>query len=308
VDSSNTRGKGGTGLGLSISKFIIEELGGTIHFSSEASGGSTFYFDLPLWHEDTALINGQIKINKSIQPGNKLLICEDDEDQAKYLGALLESAGFHIDLAYRVAQAKKLLAKYSYQALLLDLILPDKDGIAFIRELRTDPKTHALPIIVISIISETGRAVLNGDAFSVLDWLDKPIDLTRLINVIANIKKNSPKKIPHILHVEDDIDTQNIIATLLATHAKVTGVTTLEEAKAAISKEDYDLVILDLLLPDGNGSELLPLFAEHKLSIIVYSAVELDETCSKYVSQELIKSKITNEKLLDILMGFLETS
>lgn len=302
ADSSDTRGKGGTGLGLSISKAIIEHLGGSLNFVSKPETGTTFYFDLPVnrIHEDIE------KIVKKVSPDTaKLLICEDDEDQAKYLSVLLESAGLHTDIANTVKQAKRFLDKNQYRAMILDLILPDEDGITFIKELRKSEKTRELPIIVISMITAAGQELLNGDAVLVLDWLDKPVNFNKLLEAISRIKQTNKSSLPHVLHVEDDDDTRHVVATLLEKEAKVTPSSTINEAIQRLGQDRYDLVILDLALPDGKGSDLLPIFSKYKLPIIVYSAFDLDEESSKFVSQSLVKSKTSNEELLKTIKALL---
>lgn len=302
ADSSDTRGKGGTGLGLSISKAIIENLGGTLNFVSKPKTGTTFYFDLPVSriHEDI-----EKGIKKVLPDTAKLLICEDDEDQAKYLCVLLESAGLRSDIANTVKQAKKLLDKNHYRAMILDLILPDEDGITFIKELRKSEKTRELPIIVISMITAAGQELLNGDAVLVLDWLDKPVNFNKLLDAISRIKQTSKSNLPHVLHVEDDDDTRHVVATLLEKEAKVTPSCTINETIHRLGQDRYDLVILDLALPDGKGSDLLPIFSKYKLPIIVYSAFDLDEESAKFVSQSLVKSKTSNEELLKTIKELL---
>ncbi len=304
ADSSDTRGKGGTGLGLNISKDIIEKLGGTLNFVSTPQEKTTFYFDLPINHLNKEA--EKVVLHEEMPNVTKLLICEDDEDQAKYLNVLLENAGLYSDIANTAAEAKKLLAKNNYHALLLDLILPDQDGISFIRELRKSTKTQELPIIVISMITEAGREFLNGDAVLVVDWLDKPVNFTKLMDLISRIKQHSQDNLPHILHVEDDIDTQHVVATLLENEATITHSSTIRETITKLGHEHFDLVILDLLLPDGNGSDLLPIFSKYKLPIIVYSGFELDHEYAKYVSQVLVKSKISNDKLLATIKNSLK--
>lgn len=187
ADSSNTRGKGGTGLGLHISKSIIETFGGSIVCISKPGEGALFYFEL-----DIAAISEEGDkpwLSDQTMPASRLLICEDDVDQSDYLQTLLESTGFTVDVANTVQQAKRLLTQHPYQVLLLDLILPDQDGIAFIRELRANDKTTNLHIIVLSVIAQTGKALLTGEAISIVDWLDKPVDFRQLLQSINRIKQ-----------------------------------------------------------------------------------------------------------------------
>lgn len=301
ADSSDTRGKGGTGLGLNISKTIIEKLGGTLDFYSKPDEGATFYFDLPISHEKP--FSTKIKVPEVHEIQRRLLVCEDDQDQSDYLKALLESAGFIVDVADTVTKAKILLAENEYKALLLDLILPDQDGIAFIRELRANEKTRDLHIIVISVIAQTGQALLNGDAVSVVDWFDKPIDFNKLLTSINRIKKKNDSNLPLILHIEDNIDMQHVVGALLETHAIVTTANNLSQAKELLEKNDYDLIILDLVLPDGNGIEILPLLAQHHAPVLVFSDMQLNEDYAKFVSQALIKSNSSNETLLNTIMN-----
>lgn len=306
ADATNTRGKGGTGLGLSISKAIIEKFGGRLGFVSKPGQGSEFYFELPIFQaadkkNDTSISTGSNKIKS-------LLVCEDDEDQAKYLSAMLNAAGFQVDIAGTALEAKRLLALKHYQALLLDLILPDQDGIAFIRELRNDNATRKLPIIVLSVIADTGRALMNGDAFSVLDWLDKPVDFSKLLSDVLAINQKNNQHIARILHVEDDEDARKIIETLLQDSAEVDFAVTLQEAKHKLAHQHYDLVILDLILPDGKGTELLPMLAKANTPVIVFSAVELDHEHAMFVQKAFVKSETSTDKLLETIEKLVQVS
>jgi DNA-binding response OmpR family regulator len=307
ADSSPTRDHAGTGLGLSISKAIIEKFGGTLGFTSKPNEETIFYFDLPRWHQ----VDTEEESARQIPAQDlaiRFLICEDDEDQAVYLQHLLESAGYVADIATTVTKAKKRLQEVKYDALLLDLILPDQDGITFIRELRNDEAMRLLPIVVVSALAQTGRELLHGEVISVIDWLDKPVDFNKLLRVIDRIKTTSVKRAPHILHVEDDVDTRRIIETLLQDNAVIVSVDSLEQARVIIEKEKFDLVILDLILPDGNGSDLFSLLAKHCLPVIVLSSVELDYKYARYVHDSLVKSKISNDDLLKTIKTILEKS
>lgn len=302
ADASNTRGKGGTGLGLNISKAIIEKLGGQINFLSSPEK-TTFYFDLPLLESPVKKTSLAFP-NLAPAMDKKLLICEDDEDQANYLKVLLESAGYHTDIAQSAKEAKRLLMAHDYHALLLDLILPDQDGVSFIRELRADKHTRNLHIIVLSVMAQAGRTLLNGDAISVIDWLEKPLDFNKIMTSINRIKKVSTHK-PSILHIEDNPDQQHVISLLLKEQAEVTTASNLQQAKDQLNQQRFDLVILDLLLPDGNGMEILPWLAKYQFPVLVLSNLELSQNYAKYVSDVLVKSRSSNELLLKTITNLL---
>jgi len=302
-DTLDARAKGGTGLGLNISKAIIEKLGGELSFTSEPNVKTTFYFDLPRWdivHPVFEQIKKGYDMNKP-----KLLVCDDDDNQASYLQALLIAEGYSVDVVHKAIEVKNSLDNSHYDALLLDLILPDEDGITLIRELRSEKRTHDLPIIVVSVACDAGRVLSNGEAVSVLGWLEKPVDVQKLLNTINLIRKDG-SDVPHILHVEDDKDIQEVVAEILHEIASVSFVETVKQAREKLGSEKFDLVILDLLLPDGNGAELFPELAHEKLPVIVFSSSELDKQYSKYVSKTLLKSKNTNAELVDTIKAFLK--
>lgn len=303
ADSSDTRGKGGTGLGLNISKIIIEKLGGNLDFTSSHNSGTSFYFDLPMAHNIDALITSSASDNITIK--RRLLVCEDDPDQSGYLKVLLESAGFIVDIADTFFKASELLLKHDYEALLLDLIMPDQDGIAFIRELRANERTKDVPVIVVSVIAKTGKSLLNGDAVSVIDWFDKPIDLNKILTSINRIKKKNNLELPRILHIEDNTDIQTVVGMVLDDYAIVSTANNLHQAREMLATNHYDLFILDLVLPDGNGIEILPLLAQYRSPVLVFSDMQLSKQHAHYVKQALVKSNSSNETLLNTIIHLL---
>ncbi len=154
VDFSDARQAGGTGLGLNISKAIIEMHGGDIGFNPNQEQGTVFHFDLPLLDEEGGTI---VSLPAIVREGSRILICEDDRDIAGLLSMVLEQNGYISDIAYTASQAEKLLEENSYDAMTLDLVLPDKDGIALFRSLREDERTRDLPVIVRRVSLLIGR-------------------------------------------------------------------------------------------------------------------------------------------------------
>jgi DNA-binding response OmpR family regulator len=108
------------------------------------------------------------------------------------------------------------------------------------------------------------------------------------------------------LLVEDDLDTKNVVETLLQGRAIIVSVETIEAALHKISHEKFDLAILDLLLPDGNGVSLFPALTEHQIPILVFSAIELGEDYLGLVRHALIKTETSNQELLEAINRILD--
>ena len=306
ADSSTTREKGGTGLGLNIAKALVEQHGGAIGFETETGKGSRFYFDLPKWQE-AEVVSPPATVRAS---GNRILICEDEADIANLIEMMLRQDGFETDIARSAEEAEVLLSQASYDAMTLDLGLPDKDGITLLQELRNKPETRDLPIIVVSATAEQGERQMNGAALGVVDWMDKPIDKDRLYrNLIGALPSFGDVK-PRILHVEDDQDILDVVNSVVGNLAKMKTAKTLSRARSILQKEEFDLVILDLGLPDGAGEELMPLLNREgakSTPVIVFSAKDISAHAIENIRATLIKSRTTNETLLQTIRAIIET-
>lgn len=302
ADSSDTRQKSGTGLGLSISKAIVERLGGTIGFETSPGHGTTFYFDLPRWSEVVPSIIEQTDASLS----TRVLICEDDQDVALLLRLLLKQSGFIADTASNATQAKQLLTQNTYAAMVLDLILPDQDGVSLIRELRQDEQLRCLPIVVVSARAQEGRNEVNGGAFGVIDWLDKPVNQDRLTSAINEAVQQHIHGRLRILHIEDDPDVVQFVAMVLQPIADVQAAMTLQAARQWLTRGPFDLILLDIGLPDGSGLELLTCLNQQPTPptpIVIFSAQEVDMETARQVAAVLIKSRTSNERLRNTIVS-----
>ncbi|MFN7108048.1 MAG: response regulator [Brevundimonas sp.] len=283
ADGSDTRAKGGTGLGLAIAREIAERHGGRLWFESAEGQGATFHLDLPLVEETRATTDTD---------GPRLLIVEDDADAAEILREMLERDGFAADVVPTGREALSAARTGVYSALLVDLQLPDADGIGLIRALRAKPETRDLPVVVVS--ADTARGMARGRSLEVVDWLEKPFDQDRLRAAVAAIYQRTTDRKPRILHVDDDRDILEVTASALGASVDIVQAESLASARAELAKFKPDLVILDLGLPDGSGMELLHDLGDETgrtVPVIVYSAQEMDGALADRVEAVLTKSR-----------------
>jgi PAS domain S-box-containing protein len=173
ADSSDRRAKGGTGLGLSISKAIVENHAGTISFVTETGKGTTFFIDLPERMPSSGAAPAPARA------GARALICDDEPQVAEIIRTVLQREGFDTVLAQTLGECRELLGKNSYALMTMDLLLPDGNGMDFIRELRKSEPARRLPVILISPLARTAKE-LGGDGIGPVEYLEKPIDLPLL--------------------------------------------------------------------------------------------------------------------------------
>ncbi len=295
ADSSDTREKGGTGLGLSITKAIVEQHGGQIDYLSVEGEGTDFFFELPALQEQT-------EPAEATDGRPCMLICEDNPDVTTVLSELLAHEGISSDRAATAAEAMDLLRRNTYRALLVDLGLPDMDGSVLIQKLRDVEATRNLPIIVVSGRARGDSGVLNYETLDVLDWIQKPVDRERLAQALAQALRKS--KLPRVLHVEDDADVIEVIRSLLEDTVDYVYANSLAQARRRLEQEQFDLVLLDLFLPDGSGAELIN-FIGKGTQVVIFSGEAPSNALSRQVSATLIKAATSNERLLATIKNVL---
>jgi PAS domain S-box-containing protein len=340
ADSSNTRQKGGTGLGLAITKELIERMNGLVGFSSEPGAGASFYFDLPLWlepqagnassDEDGAAHDGAPD-GAAPDSAPALLVVEDEPDIAALLGLILRRAGYRVDVAHDGDSAMQYLARRRYAAITLDLMLPDQSGVLLMRRIRANINTEKLPIIVVSAYATEGKLAVSGE-FNAIDWMEKPIqeaDLVRAVaraiqsrtdrrpvaataaNVAADMvapsavaKPGAPPPVKcRVLHIEDDADLSGVVAALGQDVAEFSIARDLREARVKLAQGSYQVVVLDVGLPDGSGWELLPQLRAltPPPAVIVLSGADSTQQQRAAVRAVLMKSAGSTDELLALL-------
>jgi DNA-binding response OmpR family regulator len=234
----------------------------------------------------------------------RVLIVEDEADVSTVIAALLDAEGFSSDVAPDVASAKALLESRGYAAMTLDVRLAGESGIQLFRDLRATPSNADTPVIVISAIADEAKRSLNGAAIGIVDWLEKPVDPERLHMALGKIVNRRLDRRPRILHVEDDEGVLAVMSEGLGADVSIIFARSLQEASRAIADDRFDLVILDIALPDGSGLDLLSnLPAE--TAVIVFSAVDFDRQLGDRVKAVMTKTKASELDVARLVRSFL---
>jgi PAS domain S-box-containing protein len=299
ADATDARQKGGTGLGLSIVKQIVARLGGKVGVGDAPGGGTVFHVDLPSIDQ----VIGR-EIDSEAKPGApRVLLCEDDPDAATTIRDGLRHCGFATDFAHTRPDAIARAAQIPYGAILVDLQLPGGDGANLIRELRREPRIYKTPIIAMTADGAAHADVLDLSEIEGLAWLDKPVDVDRLAELLDRVALPHANGRPQILHVDDDPEVLETVAQALHTTATVTSVGSLDEARRVLAGGHFDLAVLDITLGAESGLDLLPDLRSSKgraIPVIIFSAhgANQNSVSDPQVQANLKKSRAALDNLI----------
>jgi len=292
ADGSDARQKTGTGLGLSIVKEIVERLGGQVGFGDAPDGGAVFYVDLPISKLTAAANLGRV------------LVCEDDVDVGTAISHRLRNSGFAIDHAQTACDAVAKASLTQYVAILVDLQLPDGDGISLIQILRGMPHHATTPIIVVAVNPGRGRDDLRSGNLNVFDWIGKPFNPTSLLERIHRAIDPETSSTIRILHIDSDPNVINLVAQSLSKDAIVVPAATVESALRSLKTGDFDLAIVDLDMDNGLVADALPHLRDqngHAIPVIVYSTDGANPIHAERVKAALAKTRGPIDSLVELL-------
>ena len=299
ADASDARQKGGTGLGLSIVKQIVIRLEGHVGFLDAPGGGTIFYVDLP---KCEPAARGAAPDTEA--GGGLLLICDDYRPAANLLAGQLGKVGFMCDIATSGADVIKRATATRYAAILMDLQLPDCDGINLIQQLRAQPQNQDTPIVVVSSDPARGLNDARASSLDVLDWFQKPVDINRLARVIdrAGMRDTAPNL--RVLHIDDDPGALGGIGQSFGASTSWITVDSIEGARRALAADRFDLVVIDVALAAGSGLDLLPELHDgdgNAIPVIILSAEGANPLYAAQIHSALTKSRAPIDQLVATL-------
>jgi signal transduction histidine kinase/DNA-binding response OmpR family regulator len=250
----------GTGLGLTLSKRILELHRGRIWVDSEAGKGSTFGFALPAGSGEPALTSvAQVGLDSGLPtelapgPGPTVVVVEDDRRSFDLLRVYLEAAGARVVSARDGEEGLDTVRRLSPAGVVLDILLPGIDGWEVLAQLKADPGTAAIPVIVVSMLDERGR----GFALGAAEYLVKPVGKDQLLAALYRAAAMPELKHTVVAIDDDPLAIELVRASLEPEGWTVLGAATGQEGLALIRERQPSAVLLDLLMPGMDGFEVV---------------------------------------------------
>jgi len=269
ADSTMTRRYGGTGLGLAISQRLVRLMGGELSVKSEVGRGSEFSFALTLPVETTSPIR---TTGLAALGGRRMLIVDDNQTNRRILREMLAAEGINVDEASTAADGLEALRRVRFDLAILDVQMPDMDGFQLATAVRADKKIKRTNLLMLTSAGQRGDGERCRE-LGIRGYLTKPISRSDLLEALGTVLAGSPgeagtpdvvtrhtiaesRATLRVLLAEDNPVNQQVAVAMLVKRGHEVHVSSNgREAVEAVQGRDYDVVLMDIQMPEMDGFE-----------------------------------------------------
>ncbi|HEY5387386.1 MAG TPA: response regulator, partial [Thermoleophilia bacterium] len=338
ADASTTRRFGGTGLGLTISKRLVELMGGDMGVETEVGSGSTFWFTAA-FAKQTPRPDGEADdLERELVEiaGVKVLTVDDNATNRKVLAGMLEAWHCRHDEVDGAAEAVEALraaqaAGDPYRVVILDMMMPEVDGEALGRMIKEDPVLAGSELVMMTSMGARGDAN-RLEELGFAAYLTKPVKQSQLFDCLMVVLErrerrdevgetrivtrhalaDRDKRRVRILVAEDNPVNQKVALKILEKMGyRAVAVANGLEALAALERERYELVLMDVQMPQMDGTTATRLIRDpesavldHTVPVVALTAHAMAEdrdACLASGMDDYLSKPIQPEKLADVL-------
>jgi len=277
LDSSAGKKYSGTGLGLALTRKIVEAQNGTVGVDSTPGKGSIFYAVLP---RAFRAIGGVLEEKQTVTAAAgapTVLVVEDDAHDRAWIANALRKTGYGVETVATGSEALIRCREQHFDAITLDIMLPDMSGRAVLEKLRERGLNQETPVVVVTVLAQKGMVA----GYQVVDILPKPVSEGEVVKALERCGI-TPDSRRSVLVIDDDASALKVADQVLR-QLGFRPVCRQDAASAlkAASVERPAAVVLDLMMPEMNGFEFLKRFRKSKSGrrtpVIVWTGKDLSE-------------------------------
>ena len=276
VEGQQQKAVKGTGLGLPLSRKLAQLLGGNVYVKSQVGVGSTFFAAIPIRFTGEAEVSYVPDVKRELDSSKlPVLVVEDNREALFIYEKYLKSTQFQIIPAKDLKEARQALREFRPIAVVLDVLLQGEHSWELLQELKKNPSTVSIPILVVTVVDNRDKAfALGADGFHA-----KPVERTWLIQQLEAVAKRLSQR--QVLIIDDDEVSRYLLKSVLGqAELRFSEATGGQEGLRRASEARPDLVILDLAMPDLSGFEVLSRLKENphtaNIPVIIHTSKVLD--------------------------------
>ena len=338
VDTSTTRKYGGTGLGLAISKQLVELMGGEIGVNSQVDHGTEFWFTARFVIQPAEPVGSKAETGKLADLLEvRVLVVDDNTTNCEVLVTRLSAWGLRADAVLDGEAALRVLADAQsagdpFRIALIDMQMPGMNGVSLAQEIKINKNLTDIQLVLLSSLGER-RTTFRAENNHFVGFLSKPLNYNELLNLLKNVLGIRNRREPaassevgigtlnrniraRVLLVEDNITNQMValgVMKKIGIRADVSG--SGYEALAALQNIPYDLVLMDVQMPEMDGLETTrQIRAQHSavlnhhipiIAMTAHASTKDRDRCLQAGMSDYITKPFKPQALFDVLNRWL---